>query len=158
MGDDIGFHDAVAGIMRFGQCVRVRRNVGPEILNLGPLTIDHFLVIVDECLALPMRGAPQLATGICWRFEASEKAIGLRVRLPPDRDEPAQVSPDDANGMALGHQRGPAASQRHVCYAATARALAEVQRDWLVKLRNKDGLVKAVNLAGAFILSSQGKP
>jgi tetratricopeptide (TPR) repeat protein len=37
------------------------------------------------------------------------------------------------------------------------QALAEVQRDWLVKLRKKDGLAKAVNLAGAFILSSQGK-
>ena len=37
-------------------------------------------------------------------------------------------------------------------------ALAEVQRDWLVKLRKRDGLVEAVNLAGAFILSSQGKP
>jgi CHAT domain-containing protein len=38
------------------------------------------------------------------------------------------------------------------------KALAEVQRDWLVKLRKKDGIAKAVNLAGAFILSSQGKP
>jgi CHAT domain-containing protein len=39
-----------------------------------------------------------------------------------------------------------------------ARTLAEVQRDWLVKLRKTNGLAKAVNLAGAFILSSQGKP
>jgi tetratricopeptide (TPR) repeat protein/CHAT domain-containing protein len=38
------------------------------------------------------------------------------------------------------------------------QALAEVQRDGLVKLRKTDGLVKAVNLAGPFILSSQGKP
>ena len=38
------------------------------------------------------------------------------------------------------------------------QALAEVQRDWLVKLRKTDGLVKAVNLAGPFILNSQGKP
>jgi CHAT domain-containing protein len=37
-------------------------------------------------------------------------------------------------------------------------ALAKVQRDWLVKLRKERGLAKAVNLAGPFIMSSQGKP
>jgi CHAT domain-containing protein len=39
-----------------------------------------------------------------------------------------------------------------------AAALAQVQRDWLVRLRKKVGLAQAVNLAGAFILSSQGRP
>jgi CHAT domain-containing protein len=37
-------------------------------------------------------------------------------------------------------------------------ALAEVQRDWLVKLRKEEGLANAVNLAGPFVMSSQGKP
>jgi len=37
-------------------------------------------------------------------------------------------------------------------------ALARVQRQWLVKLRKKQGLADAVNLAGPFIMSSQGKP
>jgi CHAT domain-containing protein len=37
-------------------------------------------------------------------------------------------------------------------------ALAEVQRNWLLKLRTDKGLAQAVNLAGAFIMSSQGKP
>jgi tetratricopeptide (TPR) repeat protein len=36
------------------------------------------------------------------------------------------------------------------------QALATVQRDWLVRLRQKEGLAKAVELAGPFILSSQG--
>jgi tetratricopeptide (TPR) repeat protein len=36
------------------------------------------------------------------------------------------------------------------------QALAEVQRDWMVKLRAKDGLLSAVALAGPFIISSQG--
>jgi len=36
-------------------------------------------------------------------------------------------------------------------------ALAEVQRDWLVRLR-KNSLSAAVGLAGPFIMSSQGKP
>jgi len=37
------------------------------------------------------------------------------------------------------------------------QALADVQRDWLVKLRNDRGLLDAVRLAGPFIMSSQGK-
>lgn len=35
-------------------------------------------------------------------------------------------------------------------------ALAKVQRDWLVKLRSKYGLLPAVVMAGAFIVNSQG--
>jgi len=37
------------------------------------------------------------------------------------------------------------------------QALAEVQRDWLVKLRKERGLLDAFRLAGPFIMSSQGK-
>jgi hypothetical protein len=37
-------------------------------------------------------------------------------------------------------------------------ALAEVQRNWLIKLRTDKGLAQAVNLARQFIMSSQGKP
>ena len=37
------------------------------------------------------------------------------------------------------------------------QALADTQRDWLVKLRKQRGLQNAVRLAGAFIMSSQGK-
>lgn len=36
------------------------------------------------------------------------------------------------------------------------RALAETQRDWLVRLRNEEGLSTAVRIAGPFILSFQG--
>ena len=35
-------------------------------------------------------------------------------------------------------------------------ALAEVQRDWLAKLRQERGLAAAVKVAGPFILSFQG--
>ena len=38
------------------------------------------------------------------------------------------------------------------------KALAEVQRNWLIKLRQEQGLLAAVKLAGPFIMSSQGKP
>ena len=37
------------------------------------------------------------------------------------------------------------------------QALADAQRDWLVKLRKERGLLPAVQSAGAFIMSSQGK-
>ena len=37
------------------------------------------------------------------------------------------------------------------------RALADTQRDWLVKLRKDKGLLEAVRLAGPFIMNSQGK-
>jgi hypothetical protein len=37
-------------------------------------------------------------------------------------------------------------------------ALAEVQRNWLLELRIDKGIAQAVNLAGPFIMSSQGKP
>ena len=40
----------------------------------------------------------------------------------------------------------------------TPEALAEVQRNWLLKWRTEKGLAQAVNLAGPFILSSQSKP
>lgn len=36
-------------------------------------------------------------------------------------------------------------------------ALTETQRNWLVKLRKERGLLKAVRLAGPFIMSSQGR-
>jgi CHAT domain-containing protein/Tfp pilus assembly protein PilF len=38
------------------------------------------------------------------------------------------------------------------------QALATVQHNWLVKLREEQGLAKAVALAGPFIMSFQGKP
>jgi tetratricopeptide (TPR) repeat protein/CHAT domain-containing protein len=37
------------------------------------------------------------------------------------------------------------------------QALSDTQRDWLVKLRKERGLLPAVQLAGPFIMSSQGK-
>ena len=37
------------------------------------------------------------------------------------------------------------------------QALADVQHDWLLKLRKERGLLDSVRLAGAFIMSSQGK-
>lgn len=41
--------------------------------------------------------------------------------------------------------------------ANAPQALADTQRDWLVKLRKERGLLGAVQLAGPFIMSSQGK-
>ena len=57
MGDDIGFHDTVAGIVLCGQRVRVGHNVTPDVSHFRALAVDHFLVIVEERVAVPMRGA-----------------------------------------------------------------------------------------------------
>jgi CHAT domain-containing protein/tetratricopeptide (TPR) repeat protein len=38
------------------------------------------------------------------------------------------------------------------------QAMADTQRDWLMRLRKERGLFSAVQLAGPFIMSSQGKP
>jgi hypothetical protein len=103
MGNDIGFHDAVAGIVRLGQCVRVGCNVSPDVLHLRPFAVNHFPVVVDKRVAIPMRGATQLATGIRRRLETCKKPIALCIPVPLDRDEPAQVSRDGAIGMAVGH-------------------------------------------------------
>ena len=37
------------------------------------------------------------------------------------------------------------------------QALADAQRNWLLKLRKERGLLEAVRLAGPFIMSSQGR-
>jgi tetratricopeptide (TPR) repeat protein len=37
------------------------------------------------------------------------------------------------------------------------QALADTQRDWLIKLRKERGLLESIRLAGPFIMSSQGK-
>jgi hypothetical protein len=41
--------------------------------------------------------------------------------------------------------------------ANALQALADSQRDWLVKLRKERGSLSAVEVAGPFIMSSQGK-
>jgi len=97
MGDDIRFHDSVACIVRCGQRVRVGRNVSPEILHLSPLAVDLFLVVIYECVALPMRGAPQLATGITGVLKqmrnryilalVSHQIVMNQRRSPPRRRE-----------------------------------------------------------------------
>jgi hypothetical protein len=72
--------------------------------------MGHDIGLHNAVAGIVRLGAPQFATGISGRFEASEKAIGLRIRIPSDCNEPAQVSPDGTNGMPLGNQRGPTAS------------------------------------------------
>ena len=54
----------------------------------------------------------------------------------------------------------PGSSSFYRRYAETGnapRSLGDVQREWLVRLREVKGLVHAVNRAGAFIMSSQGQ-
>src|SRR5437868_14772966 len=125
MGDDIRFHYAVAGIVGFSQCVRVRCNIGPYILHLCSLAVDNFLVIVHERVAVPMRGTPQLTPRISWRLEAGKKALAFRTGFPPNRDEPLKLAADSPNRMALRHQRGPAASESDVHRSTAACSIGD---------------------------------
>jgi CHAT domain-containing protein len=72
-------------------------------------------------------------------------AQNLLMTLCPISDEVTVQIMSDFYGAA--HRSGNA-----------PEALAEVQGNWLVKLRTEKGLAQAVNLAGPFIMSSQGKP
>jgi len=57
----------------------------------------------------------------------------------------------------LHEQRAAAAPFQTMRGSIFESALAAVQRDWLVKLRKEKGLAQSINLAGPFIMNSQGK-
>jgi tetratricopeptide (TPR) repeat protein/CHAT domain-containing protein len=126
-----------------------------------PPTENDGIVTAEEVSTLNLEGTWLVTLSACntggGEAKAGEGVLGLRrgfiqagaknllMTLWPISDETT------VNIMAqfyeIAHDPGNA-----------PRALAEVQRDWLVKLRKTNGLTKAVNFAGAFILSSQGKP
>jgi CHAT domain-containing protein len=71
-------------------------------------------------------------------------AQNLLLTLWPVADE--ETAKFMVNFYEAAHQSGNA-----------PQALADTQRDWLVRLRQRRGLAEAVRLAGPFILSSQGE-
>jgi tetratricopeptide (TPR) repeat protein len=131
-----------------------RRGDAPPTENDGIVTAEEVSTFKLNGTWLVTLSACNTATG---EAKSGEGVLGLRrgfvqagaqnllMTLWPISDE---VTVDImANFYEAAHKSGNA-----------PRALAEVQRDWLVKLRKSSGLLKAVNLAGPFILNSQGKP
>jgi CHAT domain-containing protein len=127
----------------------------------APSTGNDGIVTAEEVSALKLEGTWLVTLSACntgiGEAKSGEGVLGLRrgfiqagaknllMTLWPIADETTVEIM--AKFYDAAHKTGNA-----------PQALAQVQRDWLVKLRKTDGLAKAVNLAGAFILSSQGKP
>ncbi len=131
-----------------------KRGEAPPIEEDGILT-------AEDVSTLDLKGTWLVTLSACdtgsGEARAGEGVMGLRrgfveagaqnllMSLWPISDEfTVQIMSDFYEGA---HQSGNA-----------PEALAKVQRDWLVKLRKEQGLASAVNLAGPFIMSSQGRP
>src|SRR5215468_8062316 len=131
-----------------------KRDEVPSVENDGILT-------AEDVSTLDLQGTWVVTLSACdtgsGEARAGEGVMGLRrgfiqagaqnllMTLWPISDEvTAQIMSDFYDAA---HNSGNA-----------PEALAEVQRNWLVKLRTDKGLAESVRLAGPFIMSSQGKP
>jgi CHAT domain-containing protein len=131
-----------------------KRDEVPPVENDGILTAEDVSTLDLQGTWLVTLSACNTGSG---QARAGEGVMGLRrgfiqagaqnllMTLWPINDEVTVQIMSDFYDAA--HHSGNA-----------AEALAEVQRNWLVKLRTEKGLAQAVNLAGPFIMSSQGKP
>ena len=131
-----------------------KRGDGPPIEEDGILT-------AEDVSTLDLKGTWLVTLSACdtgsGEARAGEGVMGLRrgfieagaqnllMTLWPISDEFTVLIMSDFYKAA--HESGNA-----------AEALAKIQRAWLIKLRKERGLASAVNLAGPFIMSSQGKP
>jgi tetratricopeptide (TPR) repeat protein len=127
----------------------------------APPIEDDGILTAEDVSTLDLKGTWLVTLSACdtgsGEARAGEGVMGLRrgfveagaqnllMSLWPISDEFTVQIMSDFYGAA--HQSGNA-----------PEALAKVQGDWLVKIRKEQGLVKAVNLAGPFIISSQGRP
>jgi CHAT domain-containing protein/Tfp pilus assembly protein PilF len=131
-----------------------RREVVPPVENDGILT-------AEDVSTLDLKGTSLVTLSACdtgaGEARAGEGVMGLRrgfiqagaqnllMTLWPISDEITVQIMIDFYKAAHDSEKAP-------------EALAKVQRNWLLKLRTEKGLAQAVNLAGPFIMSSQGKP
>jgi CHAT domain-containing protein len=131
-----------------------KRNEVPRVENDGILTAEDVSTLDLQGTWLVTLSACDTGSG---EARAGEGVMGLRrgfiqaglqnllMTLWPISDEvTVQIMSDFYEG------------ERNTGNAP--EALAEVQRNWLLKLRTEKGLAQAVNLAGPFNMSSQGKP
>jgi CHAT domain-containing protein/Tfp pilus assembly protein PilF len=125
-----------------------------------PPTENDGIVTAEEAGGLKLNGTWLVVLSACetgsGEARAGEGVMGLRrgfiqagaqnllITLWPISDETTVQIMLDFYDAALKSGNAP-------------QALADVSRDWLVKLRKERGLLDAVRLAGPFIISSQGK-
>lgn len=126
-----------------------------------PPTDNDGIVTADEVGTLKLDGTELVVLSACdtgiGTIKAGEGVLGLRRGFVQAGAQNLlmtlwSVSDDEtAKIMADFYERFHATGN-------ASQALADVQRDWLVKLRKQRGLETAVSRAGPFILSSQGQP
>jgi len=126
----------------------------PPVQNDGIVTAEDASTLDLQLTWLVTLSACDTGSG---EARAGEGVMGLRrgfiqagaqnllITLWPIRDEATVEIMADFYAAARNTGNAP-------------QALAEVQRNWLLKLRTEKGLAEAVNLAGPFIMSSQGIP
>jgi CHAT domain-containing protein len=126
-----------------------------------PAIENDGIVTAEDVAALDLKGTWLVTLSACdtasGEAKAGEGVLGLRrgfmqagtqnllMTLWPISDETTVQFMSDFYDTARKTFNAP-------------QALADVQRDWLVKIRQEHGLAKAVSVAGPFIMSSQGKP
>jgi tetratricopeptide (TPR) repeat protein len=131
-----------------------KRDEVPPVENDGILTAEDVSTLDLHGTWLVTLSACDTGSG---QARAGEGVMGLRrgfiqagtqnllMTLWPISDEVTVQIMNDFYDAA--HESGNAPEE-----------LAKVQREWLVKLRTEKSLAQAVNLAGPFIMSFQGKP
>jgi CHAT domain-containing protein/tetratricopeptide (TPR) repeat protein len=129
--------------------------------DLVPPVENDGIVTAEDVSRLDLRGTWLVALSACdtasGQARIGEGVMGLRrgfieagaqnllmTLWPIDDAVTVQIM---ADFYETAHEKGDASA-----------AIAKVQGDWLVKFRNEKGLAAAVNLAGPFIMSSQGSP
>ncbi len=125
-----------------------------------PRTSDDGIVTAEEVSALDLRDTWLVTLSACesggGEARSGEGVLGLRrgFALAGARNLLLTLWPVPDKETTLLMLNFYAAAERT---DDPARALAETQRDLLVKLRREQGVAPAVRLAGAFILSSRGR-
>jgi CHAT domain-containing protein len=129
--------------------------------GMTPPTDDDGILTAEEASALDLKGTWMVSLPACetalGEAKAGEGVLGLRrgfiqggvqnvlmTLWATDDEFTAQFMSDF---YEAAHEKGSA-----------AQALADVQRDWLVRIRKNKPAARAVYLAGPFVLSSQGSP
>jgi CHAT domain-containing protein len=128
--------------------------------NTAPTTIDDGILTAEDVCGLDLHGTWLVTLSACdtggGELRGGEGVMGLRrgfvqagaenllMTLWPINDNTTVEIMTDFYERAFASSDAP-------------RALAETQREWLVKLREQRGLLHAVEAAGAFIMNSIGK-
>ena len=126
--------------------------------EIPPTTRDGILT-AEEVSSLSLRGTWLVVLSACdtgmGELRFGEGVLGLRRGFAQAGAQNLLITLWPVFDLPTGEFMLDFYARLHQCNNAT-ETLASVQRDWLVRLRAEKGLLPAVVLAGAFILSSQG--